>query len=145
MAVYRMNLLGTPNIGIYALTTNEYTIIPPGTSRGNARKLEEFLRNKIIRTCICGTRLIGVFGVANSNGIVLPYFASDEEVHAIKSITQVNVVRIESKITAFGNLILANDHGGIVSDILLKEEGVIRKIEETLDVEVVPGEIGGLS
>ena len=139
-----MSLLGTPNIGIYALTTNGYTIVPPETSEGQARKLHEFLKGEIIRTCICGTRLIGVFGVANSNGIVLPSFVSDEEIKAIKAILPVNVGRIESRITAFGNLVLVNDSGGIVSEVLLKEEGLLNRIKDFLDVELVLGEVAGL-
>ena len=144
MVVYRTSLLGNPNVGIYALTTNGYSIVPSAISEETARKLRECLKSQIIRTAICGTRLIGVFGAANSNGIVLPHFASDEEVRAIKSALPVNVKRIESKITAFGNLVLANDKGGIVSNLLLSEQGLIKKIEEILDIELVSGEIAGL-
>ena len=144
MAVYSTSILGTSNIGIYAFTTNNYTIVPPTTSEGNVRILKECLKSEIIRTCIYGTRLIGVFGVANSNGIVLPSFVSNIEVAAIKDVLPVNVVRIESKITAFGNLVLVNDNGGIASEILLEEEGLLNKISEVLDIELVTGKIGGL-
>ncbi|MFH0748606.1 MAG: translation initiation factor IF-6 [Candidatus Bathyarchaeota archaeon] len=139
-----MDILGTPNIGIYALTTNNYTIVPPTISQGSAKRLKEYLMGEIIRTCIYGTRLTGIFGVANSNGIVLPYFVSDDEVMAMRTVLPVNVGRIRSKITAFGNLILVNDKGGIVSEILLEEKGLLGKIKEILDVELVPGEIAGL-
>ena len=142
MTVYRTSLLGTPNIGIYALSTNSYTIVPPFVSDIKALKLSECLNSKVIRSNICGTRLIGVFGVANSNGIVLPHFTSDEEVKAIKAILPLNVGRIEGKITAFGNLVLVNDNGGLASKLLL-EEGLLNKIKEILDVELVAGEIAG--
>lgn len=144
MAIYRTSILGSPNIGIYALTTNNYAIVPSQTTEGKAKRLKEYLKGEIIRTTISGTRLIGVLGAANSNGIVLPHFASDEEVEAIKAALPVNVERIESKITAFGNLILVNDSGGIVSEILAQEKEVLKKIEEVLNVELVPGEIAGL-
>ena len=144
MSVYRTSILGTSNIGIYALTTNKYTILPPETSEGIAGKIKECLKGEIVRTSICGTRLIGVFGVANSNGMILSDLASEEEVTAIKSVLPINIERVESKISAFGNLVLANDHGGVASNLLLREKGLVEKIEEVLDVEVVTGEIAGL-
>ena len=144
MTLYRTNFLGTPNIGVYALTTNNYTIVPLQTSEGKARRIEECLKGEIIRLNPGGTRLIGVLGAANSNGVVLPHFVSDEEIQAIKDVLPVNVERVESKITAFGNLVLANDNGGVVSEILSKEKDTIKRIEEVLDVELVLGRIAGL-
>jgi len=139
-----MSLLGTPNIGVYALTTNNYTIVPSQTSEGKVRRLRECLKGEVIRVNVGGTRLIGVLAAANSNGIVLPHFTSDEEIMAIEAALPVNVERVESRLTALGNLVLVNDSGGIVSEILLKEREALRKIEEALDVELVPGEIAGL-
>jgi translation initiation factor 6 len=49
---------------------------------------------------------------------------------------------MDTKKTAYGNLILANDYGAIVHTGLRKED--MTKIEDTLGVEVVPGEIAGL-
>jgi len=45
--------------------------------------------------------------------------------------------------TAFGNLVLVNDNGGLVSDLLLKEKGILYKIKEILDIELVSGLIAG--
>ena len=55
-----------------------------------------------------------------------------------------NVKRIESKKTALGNLILANDKGAIVGGNLMKEIKIIKKIRDSLDVELVSGQIAGL-
>lgn len=136
--------MGSPNVGIYALTTNSFTIVPPQTTEGKAKRLKECLRSEVVRSTVGGTRLIGVLGAANSNGVVLPHLAADEEVAAIRSALRVNVERIESKVTAFGNLILANDRGGVVSGILAAEEGVLERVREVLDVELVVGEVAGL-
>jgi translation initiation factor 6 len=144
LVVHRLNLLGSPNIGIYALATDNYTIIPPQITNRKASILQNNLSAEIIQSNLGGTRLLGVLAAANSNGIVVPHFVSDQEITAIQAVCSTKIVKIESKITAFGNLILANDRGGIVSRILLRERGVIKKISEALDIEVVPGEIAGL-
>jgi translation initiation factor 6 len=49
---------------------------------------------------------------------------------------------METKKTAYGNLVLANDHGAIVDPRLKSPD--VQVISETLCVETVPSEIAGL-
>jgi len=144
LAIFRTSLLGSPNIGVYALATNGFTIVPPQTTEGKAKRLRECLRGEVVRSTVGGTRLIGVLGVANSNGVVLPHFAADEEVETIRAALHVNVERVEGRVTAFGNLVLVNDHGGVVSGILAEEKNVLRRVGNVLGVELVVGEVAGL-
>jgi translation initiation factor 6 len=58
--------------------------------------------------------LTGALACANSNGIVLPHSVRGEEVEAIESALDFNIVIMETKKTAYGNLVLANDHGALV-------------------------------
>lgn len=144
LPILQRNLLGSPNIGVHALTTNSFTLVPVNTSRGKIKFLSKFLKGKIIPATIGGTRLLGVLAAANSNGIVLPNFTLAEEISALEAVLDVNIVKIESKINAFGNLILVNDQGGIVGKNLMREKTAIRKINDALSVELVQGEIVGL-
>ena len=144
MAILRMDLLGSPNIGIYALTTNNYTIVPAKVSNAKIEKLKKCLRGEVVGTSIGGTTLVGVLATANSNGIILPYYPSDDEVKAIKYVCKGNIERIENKRTALGNLVLANDRGAIIGENLMREKETIKKIGDTLGVEVVFGQIAGL-
>lgn len=139
-----MNISGTPNIGVYALTTNDFTLVPLGTPTSKVKSIEQCLGTKVIRLNPGGTRLIGVLGVANSSGIILPDLVSDEDIKVLKDVYPANIERIESKVNAFGNLVLTNDHGAIISEFLTKESGTVKKIEDTLDVELVSGRIAGL-
>jgi translation initiation factor 6 len=79
---------------------------------------------------------------ANSNGILLPNSVREEELTAIKTAFDGNVTVMETKKTAYGNLVLANDHGALI-DPRFKEHQ-IRQIAETLCVDAVAGEIAGL-
>jgi translation initiation factor 6 len=117
-------------------------MVPPQVSKSKMQKLEEWLRTKLVVTTIGESVLIGALACANSNGIVLPHFTQEEEIDAIKSALDINITVMETKRTAYGNLILANDYGAIVHPRLSK--GDMTKIEGTLGVEVVPGEIAGL-
>lgn len=144
MPLYRSNLFGSPNIGVYALTTNTCTILPHGTTTRTSNRFEKYLENATVRTEIGGTRLIGVMAAANTNGIVLPQFVTDDEIATIASVHSGNLQRVDCRLTAFGNLLLANDHGAIASEILGDEREAMRRIRETLDVEVAPGRVAGL-
>jgi translation initiation factor 6 len=53
--------------------------------------------------------------------MILPSLASDEEMTYLKQMTGLNIVRLESKLTAIGNLISANDYGAIVSPLFKGE------------------------
>lgn len=142
MALSLFNLFGSASIGVYSLATDEIVMVPPQISKNKAQKLGEWLKAKVVITTIGESVLIGALACANSKGIVLPHFTQEKEIAAIKSASDINVTVMEAKKTAYGNLILANDYGAIVDPRLRK--GDVKKIEDTLGVEAVPGEIAGL-
>ena len=142
MAIFLFSLFGNASIGVYSLATDEVAIVPPQVPIDKAKKVEEWLRAKVVRTTIGGSVLIGALACANSNGTVLPHFVREEEIKAIESASDFNITIMDTKKTAYGNLILANDHGALVDPRLKRED--LRKIEDALGVETVPGEIAGL-
>lgn len=142
MTIFLCNLFGSASIGVYSLVTDNMAIVPSQVSETKAKRFEEWLKVKVIRTTIGASVLVGALARANSNGIVLPHFMHEEETQAIKSNSDVNIAVMETKKTAYGNLILTNDRGAIV-DPRLKEKDT-KKIEDVLGVEAVPGEISGL-
>jgi len=60
----------------------------------------------------------------------------------LKTLGDVNITIAETRRTAYGNLVLANDYGAVVDPRLKKAD--IKMISDTLGVEVVPGEVAGL-
>jgi translation initiation factor 6 len=139
-----MDIMGSPNIGVYMLATNSFFLTPLGVNNNKIQKIKMILKGDVVSTNIGGSRLIGVLAAANSNGLLLPYFAEDEEIKAIKSVIDLNVERVMSKRTALGNLILVNDYGAFVDADLLKDKDVVKKIEDVFDVEPVQGKIADL-
>jgi translation initiation factor 6 len=117
-------------------------IVPKSVPLKKAERLSEWLKAKLIHTCIGGSVLVGALACANSNGILLPSFIREEELESIRNRFQGNITIMETKKTAYGNLVLANDHGAIVDPRLRQAE--LKVISETLCVEAVPGEIADL-
>jgi len=142
LAIFLLSLFGSASIGVYSLVTDSMVVVPPQVPKTKAQKLEEWLNAKVVRTTIGESVLVGALACANSNGVILPHFVREEEVQAIKAVSDVNVAVMETKRTAYGNLILANDQGAMVDPRLKGED--VKKIVDTLGVEVVSGEIAGL-
>jgi translation initiation factor 6 len=142
LAVYFASIVGSVSIGVYSLATEKIFMVPKMVPLKKAERMAEWLKVKLVHTSISGSVLAGALACANSNGILLPNSVRDEELDAIKSSFEGNITIMETKKTAYGNIVLANDRGAIVDSRLKKEE--INKIAETLGVDVVTGEIAGL-
>ena len=143
MAIFLLGLFGSVSIGVYSLVTERMLIVPPVVSENKTERLEEWLKVKVTRTMVGESVLIGALASANSNGIVLPHYTREEEIKAIKSAClDINVTVMETKRTAYGNMVLSNDFGAIVDPRIKGTD--LKTIAETLGVEAVPGEIAGL-
>jgi translation initiation factor 6 len=142
LAVYLSSIVGSASIGVYSLANDRFVLIPPMVPLKKAERTAEWLKVKLVHTSISGSVLAGALACANSNGILLPHSVRDEELTAIKSAFKGNITIMETKKTAYGNLVLANDKGAVVDPRFKEPE--IRQIAYTLGVDAVPGEIAGL-
>ncbi|MEM2081407.1 MAG: translation initiation factor IF-6 [Candidatus Bathyarchaeia archaeon] len=142
MAVYLTSIAGSASIGVYSLANDKIVIIPKAVPLKKAQRTADWLRVKLVHTSLAGSVLVGALACANSNGILLPHSIKEEEFAAIKSSFEGNITVMETKKTAYGNLVLANDHGAVVDPRFKEHE--ISKISETLGVDAVPAEIAGL-
>ena len=140
---------GSPYIGIYALCTESLLLLPAHVSDRLAEELGHVLEVKVIRTYIAEMPLIGCLAAGNSNGLVVSQYTLEREIEHIKSVAKAEGVEckirrlpVGEKMTAAGNIILANDSVALVHPGLSEE--AIEVIRDTLDVDVYRGEIGGL-
>jgi translation initiation factor 6 len=142
LTVYLSSIVGSPSIGVYAFATENIVMIPRMVPLEKAQDYANWLKTKLLYTSIGGSVLGGALVCANSNGMVLPNYVRQEELEAIKSVFNGNITIMETKKTAYGNLVLASDKGAVVDPRFKKNE--ITLISDALGVEVVPTEIAGL-
>jgi len=142
LAIYLSSLIGSASIGVYSLATDKVVMIPKLVPLKKAERIGEWLKVKLIHITIGGSIVVGALACANSNGILLPGLIREEELETIKSVFEGNITVMETRKTAYGNIVLANDFGAVVDPRLKASE--IMEISETLGVEAVPGEIAGL-
>ena len=142
MTVYLSSIVGSASIGVYSLANESIVVIPRMVPKEKAQELADWLKVKLIYTSIGGSVLGGALVCANSNGMLLPNYIREEELTQIKTAFEGNITIMETKKTAYGNLVLANDKGAVVDPRFKQNE--IKKISDALGVEVVPTEIAGL-
>ncbi|NJD76605.1 MAG: translation initiation factor IF-6 [Candidatus Methanoperedens sp.] len=136
----KINISGSPVLGVVATCTEELAFVPYDVSDETILNLEESLGVKSIRSSVGGSFIIGSLLRGNSNGAVVAGFILDKEMRAIRK--HVKTARLTGELNAAGNLILANDSAALVHpDLSDRSIGVIRK---TLGVEVKKGTIAGL-
>lgn len=137
MTILRTNILGSPNVGIFSLSTDKFTIVPTGLTTRKLTRISDALNTEILSVDIGYSKLIGVLAVANSNGIALPHYAAESEVRTIKKILKIKVKRVNSYKTSIGNLVLANDNGALLSPLFTPNE--VKLIKNILNTDVKLG------
>lgn len=139
--ISKLSIFGSPYVGVYVISNDKMTIVPRGTDQRIITKIKATLKvNTVFETILAGSPLLGSLAVLNNKGAVITDFALEDDVNFL--FDKLNVLFIVDKINAVGNDILANDHAALVHEDFDRE--TVKLIEDTLDVEVVKGRIGGI-
>jgi translation initiation factor 6 len=136
--IRRVNLAGNPNLGVSLAANDKVALVPPNLGDKMVGVVEECLQVSVIKTPISGSSLAGALAVGNSRGFLVSEYAFDTEIDKIRE-SGLEVERIPDRLTAVGNIILANDHGAMVNPLLSDES--MEVVSQTLDVDVVRGSI----
>lgn len=142
MDIIKYDLYRGPNIGVYAATNDKTLLLPMGFAPEKATKLARHLEARHVYSSVANTRLLGTLIIMNNNGLLLPKTAFADEYAHLKSETGLNVEVLDSRFTALGNMICANDRGAIVSPLLSPDD--CRVISDVLGVETIRSRVAGM-
>ena len=137
----KMNVRNNPYVGIFLLATDKFCIAPDTLEEKERRKVEEVLGVDVVTARISGTSLVGVFAAGNSRGVVLPWIVYGEEVDALKE-AGIRTLVVKDVVTAWGNLLAANDRGGIISPLVRREN--VERIADFLGIRVEQMTVAGV-
>jgi translation initiation factor 6 len=140
MPIVRVNFGRLPYLGVFALATEKMALLP-GRFGTREKLVRDALGVRAVRASISKSPLIGVLAAGNSRGLIASNLMEAEEEELLTNVG-INVVRMPSKYTATGNMVLANDRGALVNPDLSDE--VLSLIGKTLGVPVERGTIAGL-
>lgn len=143
--VLQTEFFGDPNIGLFAKACDKVCVLGRHISERKAEEIKKIVRVDTFIASITNSEIVGIFCAMNSNGIVLPKIARQDEIKNFKKIMSnhgISVGVVKSKFTALGNLILCNDNGAMLSKLLSPKDK--KTIEDFLDVETDYSTVAGL-
>jgi len=141
--IAKTTILGNSGLGVFALSTEKYAIVPFGVKEKTEETLVETLKVKVIQTTISNSVLVGTMAVGNSNTVFVPSNVGEKEFNTLKDSLgdNVEIIELNSKLTALGNLMVLNDKGAIISDMF--EKNAQKQIQDVLNFEVTVGSMLG--
>ena len=140
--IIKSQIFGRSLIGVYLSGNNSRIFFPPTIMKSTLKNFKNAFEEPLSPLTINNSNLIGVYMTSNINGIILPEIIRDDELNLLKSTVNgdMNIGVIKSIDNAFGNLILCNDKGAIISSLLKEKRS---EIEDILSVETVVYEFAG--
>lgn len=146
MRVLQTDFFRDYNIGLYAKASDSVCVIGNHIPHKRVAEIRKVIGAEVFQTNIANSEIVGIFCALNSNGILLPKIASQDEIKNFKKIAQelgMSLAVVKSKFTALGNLILCNDKGAVVSRLLSPSDK--KMIEKCLGVKSEYGTVAGLN
>ncbi|MGP8328865.1 MAG: translation initiation factor IF-6 [Methanosarcinaceae archaeon] len=134
-----LNIYDNPIIGVFATCTEDVALVPIGTRSTVCDSLAKFLDVRVISTLIGGSTVIGSLACGNSNGFLIPNIADPDDLKDVG----LPVSTLPGKLSAVGNIVLANDSAALVHPDMPKRSMDI--VSNTLGVDVYRGTIAGLN
>ncbi len=136
MTVIRAQIFGLSVIGVFFTVNNYFILYPPTLLEPQLKKLKNIFEIPFYPLTINNSDLLGVYTVSNKYGIIVPHIIKEDELDILKSIVnesnQIGILK--STDNTFGNMILCNDKGAIISSLLKNYKN---EIEDILNVETV--------
>jgi len=140
MGLHLIDIYRSPNIGVFLRGNDRFLLVPKGLAQTKTDKLCEHLKVTAVPSSIGESRLLGPLASMNNNGILVSRLAEESEMNEIRAATGLNISRLESRLTAVGNLVVANDRCSLVSPLL--EHGAVAQVRDVLGTEVERTPIG---
>ncbi|MCW3136191.1 MAG: translation initiation factor IF-6 [Canidatus Methanoxibalbensis ujae] len=144
----RFRLRGHTFIGVLATCTESLLILPVDVPARKVKSLERALNVESIQMTVSESSLVGSLMAANSHGFLLSPYALESEIEFLRTAVKehlsadIKVERLPDRMSAAGNVILANDSAAVVHPQL--SEKAISAVERVLGVRAFRGTIGGL-
>ncbi|MDE1870288.1 MAG: translation initiation factor IF-6 [Candidatus Micrarchaeota archaeon] len=144
MRVAKLSIEGNSFIGAFGLATDKFALICSNVNATKTGLIEDTLQVKVAHALIDNSKLIGIYAIANSNGMLLPFTSYHTEVeHIKKALKEFNIDIFKSDMNALRNNILANDKVAIINPYYSHREE--EEIRDILGVETIKREIAGFS
>jgi translation initiation factor 6 len=138
MKLYKTNLSGNPNVGLYAFCTDSYCLLAPEFTAAQVKIIEKVLNVPVYQLRLSRTSLLGALVTGNSKALLVPSIVFEED-RAVLERLKLPYTIVPSRLTALGNNILCNDVGALVNPEY--SANIKKLIRQTLQTALHPGTI----
>jgi translation initiation factor 6 len=136
----KIDLKGSSLLGVFSACNDSLLLLPDAVDRRRREQLEDALRVEAVSGSISGSSVVGCLVQMNNHGAITSRYIFEREMAALE--THIKTARLPDKMTAAGNIILANDSAALVHPEL--SDKAVRVVAETLGVDVKRGTIAGI-
>ncbi|HVM45547.1 MAG TPA: translation initiation factor IF-6, partial [Candidatus Thermoplasmatota archaeon] len=141
MPLVRLDLNGSPYLGVFARASDKLALVPPATPENVVAEVQRALGVEVHMMSVGGSNIIGSVVAMNARGAVVADFVDDAEVAGLEA-RGLTVGRVAGKFNAAGNNILVNDHAAFVNPDFSKQAE--KSVSDILGVPVERGTLAGL-
>ncbi len=134
--IIKTDFNGSPHIGVFCLLNDHVAFVPYSASPKFEHLLKTELGVKVVRTTLAGTQLLGIFACMNNSKIIVPDIIEKEEIKVLQDHVS-EVVQLNERYTALGNLISLNDHGAVCSRYIKNAEGIPARRIRVADSDLI--------
>ena len=134
MKLLKTKINNTPYLGVYAVCTDDFCIVPSNILKKEEELLKKSIKTKIIKMSINQSPLIGVYLLAHKNKVVVSKNSIKKNEIDILEKEGIEVKLVDEEYNALGNLIALNSHYGFASNILSNK--TISEISSFFNIEI---------
>ena len=117
LSILKAQVFGNNLIGVYLTANNSYVLYPHLLLKPILKRFKSIFNEPLFPLTVNNSNLLGIYTASNKYGIIVPNIIREDELNLLKSYignsTQIGILK--SIDNAFGNLILCNDNGEIIS------------------------------
>jgi translation initiation factor 6 len=135
--IKKLKIFNSDFIGLFCRAWNDMAIVPGHLEDSIINEIGSALNVPVRKSHVDVSGMYGVFSVMNSKGIIINA-GPNKEVDF--DYGERNILFLNDSVNAVGNDIIANDHGAMIHKEF--SERSLRRIEDTLGVETIRGEMG---
>ncbi len=141
MPILKVKYQGSENIGVFLKAVGDLVLVPIHSPQSFKRKVVECFETTPLDILIYQSQLLGIFISGNSSAMLVPSLITPEEYELLQNKSEIPPFILNFTINAFGNAVLANDYGALVSPWFKENEA--DRIGEILKVPTRRGTIAG--
>ncbi|WP_299265598.1 translation initiation factor IF-6 [Halorientalis sp.] len=138
----RAAFAGSAYVGVFARATDDCLLVRPDADDDRCESLADELEVPAVPTTVGGSGTVGALATGNENGLLVSGRATDRERETIEDAVALPVTALPGRITAAGNVVLANDTGAYLHPDLSRE--AVQTVKTALDVPVERGTLAGV-